>query len=1005
MKKVFKKMVKNMSSKNVYDIWDKTEKELHEIAEGKINVENIKMEDFDVQFDYETGELEYVLFKDKVNDQSMIRILRLFRVVEIPALIRSKMNGEKAFRDILKDFQDGSVSFVKLDAFKPGEDTVFCYGLLKEGKVEEKERLLKETKRQEKTLRAQFKSAYDNVKLASLTLEENWIFLENFGFQKLFMTRGIPRKDSGMGRQTGSDVYGMHPQSEEESEIFYKGMTSGKRGEHEAGDAYLVLSIFDMLDPEHIHFLLRKNQDIFDRLQSSIRHGIMENHSAGLPIMMGLGMGLGEGTVYQEGVGHNHMEGTADGSNTMKASTEMSGETKATASGVTQGMNQGTSETNGTTNGTNKGTSAGTGFLPFVDVNGSMGWSNSENFTNGTTYGTSSAESNQTSLGTSTQNGSSTGSGTSHTVSSAQGTSNSVSNGSTTSNSQNASLAGGANLSQGLGSSREGYNSMVEVALEMVVGLQSMRLREAENIGMFTSRTFVLTKDEESKDKAMALWKQAYLDENTPFPTHIQNFEGETERNMIRYAKMMKKTNIKEKRPCLLENDRFETYLTPSEMTAFGPIATNRLGFTTSHEPIPQAIRMPGKMTTGAFLGHQLDTVLNEVRDQKYFLNFPPFSHMLVSGNTGVGKTVFTKRLAVEMHNVYDANVIVFDWAQDYRSAINYIKNPNKYRLFTFDPSFMTTRINLIAPPKNVPKDVWSSTVAQLFCFAFGLGGRSLLIITDIMRSLIGAMPNPTIKDLAYKIEEEYQDRMEKSGNKMDFNEKATFSSMKDRFKLWLKEDSIVYQSMCAKGNFLNIEELIEGECFRVFECSHLPEEVIPFVVNGISAAIFHYCEHNRKVLRKPTYTFFEEAHTILQEPSGNEPLAIKETIFEKINRISRKYNLFTVYICQNPEEMPPALYNRIPVQMTLNIQSDEGRQLFVASAGRDPIRKDRNLVDFISRMPRGMVLIRQGIFDHGDMTKGELTAFMAAPLPMDTDHISNDVFKSLYAKKVKAVH
>jgi hypothetical protein len=37
-------------------------------------------------------------------------------------------------------------------------------------------------------------------------------------------------------------------------------------------------------------------------------------------------------------------------------------------------------------------------------------------------------------------------------------------------------------------------------------------------------------------------------------------------------------------------------------------------------------------------------------------------------------------------------------------------------------------------------------------------------------------------------------------------------------------------------------------------------------------------------------------------------------------------------------------------------------------------------------------------------MTKGELTAFMAAPLPMDTDYISDEVFKSLYQKKVKAV-
>lgn len=1005
MAKLFSKAKKTLSEikngKSVYELFDVTTEQLQEIAENKNHLSVIQMEE--IRPVYKTdGRLDYVQFTSAENGTKEVRVLRLFRIRSIASQIRTKMNNQKAFADILKEFSGGEVTFTKIDAYKAGEDLIFTYGVVMEGLEREIQRLVEKTDLYIHALRAQFKGAYDNIEICSLTREEHWMFAENFHFSELSWVRGIPQKDSSKGAKTGSDFYNAHPMAEEEAEVFYKGMIASDEDGAFEDTSFLLCSTFDLIDASTIEKLLDKMHNMISKLQSSVEQGLNESETIGLPIMMGLGIGDGFSTSEQNGTntteGTTITEGSTQGTSVGSGVAEQSG----VANGRTEGQQIGTSETNTLSNSNN--TSVG-GRVMGIGADSGWGESEANGISKSEAYTAATNTQESTSTTTSTQEQTSQSTSISEGKTNTQGQTSVL--GTQAMNTNSSTVAAGTSIGSNSGVGRRIVDAAMRTSLEKAE-LNLQRVTSALSIGMFEGRTVILTPNKRVKTKAEFLYKQAFLTEGTPFPIRIEQFNEKDERKIIRYAKMLRKTNEKERRVTLLEREKFSTFYTVEEMTAHNPIQTNMPGYTTSHEPIPKSIRIPGKMKKGAFLGYQLNSVLNERSSQPYYLSKESLTHIGVYGNTGMGKTTCVKRLTIELRNELDVNVLVFDWATDYRSVMDHLHNKADYFFHTFEPNFFGLRLNLIKPPKNVPHDIWSGVLAEIFCIAFGLGNRSLLIITELIRELLQQVPNPTMKDLAAKVDAEFEDRSQKAGKMMDFNEKSTFSSMKDRLQGWMGEKkdakgnvvydrtkTAMYKSLCEEGYFMEIEDLIKGDFYRVIECGGIPEGDRPFVVNAIAAAIAYYREYNRSMLAKPMYMVFEEAHEVLSQSTGNEPIAQNETIFEKMNRFTRKFGLYFLYSCQKPETIPKGIFDTTPTQITFQIPSIVSKEMFVSSGGRDEVRADKDLVNFLSRLPFGTAVIRQGKIQN--IVDGEFAAVKIEKLLLDQENISNDFFKKIY--------
>jgi hypothetical protein len=221
----------------------------------------------------------------------------------------------------------------------------------------------------------------------------------------------------------------------------------------------------------------------------------------------------------------------------------------------------------------------------------------------------------------------------------------------------------------------------------------------------------------------------------------------------------------------------------------------------------------------------------------------------------------------------------------------------------------------------------------------------------------------------------------------------STFSSLKERMMEWMDKNHPVYESMC-KGPFVNVEDILNGHFVHLIECGHLPAEVKPFVINGITAALFYSSKFN-KASRKPLYLFFEEAHVVLSSITGEEPLKVNETIFETINREARNYNMYISYLCQSPELLPELIFDNSPLRFIFNIASSEGKSALVSAAGRDPQRLDIDLVKWISRQPDGVCLVRNSKFTR--IVDGE---FVAVKVIMEyNEDIDDETFRSMLGR------
>jgi len=994
--------------KNIFNTLDISVDKLEEIHQ-KSKLECIDYVSFDTLFD-EKGIFDCAIFKTKTNGKKRVRVMRLLHVKSVANPIRTELDNEKAFRNILNKFAKVEISFVSLYSYKPGENVIVGYGVLMEGDESELEKIKKVTSLYIGSLEEKFRAAYSIVEIEPITLSEEWIF-EGFYYDHLTVMRGVPKPDASTGARVGSSGYSNAPMvGRQVSEILLRGMTANKKGKIAQGHPFLMYSVFDQLKYEEIERALYHIQNTLGKLSSSREISVSESENFSFPLLFAFGFGEMTGHTHSASAGEDKSTSISGSEAVSKNISNSKGLTDGESHTITDGVNASTGESK--THTENGGGTVGVN----IGINDNYNWGKSDADAENSAQGNSHA--NADGKSTSVSNTATEGNGISNTkgIAESKGTSTTETQAENKGTSNNSNISGGVSGGDGSGISRHQVDHFFQFAIETYMK-NERRFQESLRDGMFDSRTFILTKNEQAKVVAEELVKQSYIDNQSPFPVRVLDIDKEEEAILKKYVKSLAKPTAPELKPFLPEPYKYSTYITPLETTAFSLPQENFQGYLSSFDPIPRSIALPGKMDDGAEIGYQLNPALNVLSPTAFNIFFDMLGHIGIFGATNTGKTVFVQKFISSIHNKYDINFMLFDWTRNHRSLIGHVKDPKKFRYNSFEEGYFPLKVNLVVPPRGVSPFVWNPAIAELLCYTMGLGERSFRIITKVLRMVQERAKEqgyiPTMEHLVRQLAREYarrakihvdgknahitsvSDTIRQNTKFMPSNEQQSFNSMIERMEEWLDPEHPVYKSMCEGDRFMTVEELVSGDFVHLVECGQLPAEVRQFVINGITAAVFYYCKSRDVKLKKPTYLIFEEAHTILKTKSGNEPLDIGETIFETINREARNFNLLIGYICQSPEKLPPLIFDNLPLRVVFQIPDEDGKRKIISAGGKDPIRLDYDLVKWLSRQPMGTCLIRNSKIKK--IQDGEFTAVQVHMLP--TDELNNRMFRTIYEK------
>ena len=961
----------------------------------KSKLDSIEFRLIDPKFNEKSGNFDYALFKNKVGRKEETRVLRLFRIKSVPELIRKEQNNHIEFKNILNQFGKKNISFVTLYAYKPGKNPAICYGVLAENTEGKLENTLQESEYYAKALELKFLTAFHNIEIAPVTFHEDWIF-DSFHYHHLTIARGVPKPDTSLGLQSGSSPYSSPVETEKQvSEIVLKGATGMINTGQSEGFPFLLYSVFDKLDKKETIRAFNKVQNMLGMISSSKILSVSESENFSFPMIFGFGFDAMFGHAHSQTMGMSEGHGTSDS----VTNTLTDGNSHAVGNNETSGVSDGTSNQTSTQESQShtQGKNAGINYIGNFGSNESNaiqtgnGVSDGQNHTDSHQLGSS--ETNQTSHSAAHANA--------HGVQDNVSKTNSQGDTSSSGQGHNNNIGAGVSAGDSTGINRMQFDQFFQTA-EEIYSLYLQRYNQSLREDMFDYRMFILTPDKETKIYMEELIKQAYVDANSPLPLRIESLTPEQENILIRYARAMKKPEALESRAAIVDKYRYSTHVTTSECTAFSLPQINLAGYNSSFEAIPQSVTFFGEMPLGAKIGKQINPIVNVLSPYFYQLTLEMIKqHILIAGATGQGKTYFNNRFIAEIHNTFDVNVLIFDWFTNYRSLPGALKDKRKFRFNSFS-DLRPVSVNLLRTPKGTSDFEWAAILSEILCLTLGLGDRSFRIITDVIASVKEMKPDPTMEDLIDGIMAEKNKRNREymeSGERMPFNEQQTFSSMYERLKTWKNKLHPVYKTMC-QGPFTPIEDLVDGSFVHLIECKNLPKDVRPFFINALTAYIFYYAKNGRQQLDKPTFLFFEEAHTLLSQQTGEEPLKVGETIYETINREARNCNLFISYICQSPEKLPELIIDNLPLRFIFQFPSDEGKNMMVSAAGRDPVRLDVNLKNWISKLPRGTCLIRNSKYDH--VKDGEFAMIKVSPTYVEK--ISDEYFKKILNDLPKSI-
>ncbi len=265
-----------------------------------------------------------------------------------------------------------------------------------------------------------------------------------------------------------------------------------------------------------------------------------------------------------------------------------------------------------------------------------------------------------------------------------------------------------------------------------------------------------------------------------------------------------------------------------------------------------------------------------------------------IFGRTGSGKSILCKILCCSIIAKQSASLVIFDMHQEYGMFSKTDNSPglkfffpSSVEIFTLDPDNKAARALLIDPAEITPSDL---IVALQDLSPAMIDAIYIIQAKKRGRSLIEAIKSAT--------PEEYEGKIHA----------AALQALKRRIE---RLDRFTFIRPTAGDFFAQITSLIKARKSIVLDFGRFGNESTAylFIANLLARRLYDfYMERSSELPR--LVIFLEEAHKFLA------PEVLNYTIFDKLARETRKFNLILALVDQRParidEEVRSQLANRI---------------------------------------------------------------------------------------------
>ena len=813
---------------------------------------------------------------------------------------------------------------------------------------------------------------------------------------------------------------------------------------------------------------------------TGVSQGLSSATSTGKSAAVSFGEGASQANSTSAGISSSHSltDGYGSGVSETQGSSQSVGVTQGTSSsvGVTQGVSdsvgvtQGTSQSVGVTQGTSQsvgvtqGSSASTalsrsettGVAEAAGTSSSLGISKGDNFGLATNTGVASGVSTQsgtnasTAISQGTSQGSNLGVATNlgQGVSSSQSVANGVSDSQSSSTQQSVSYASseqaGTSTGSSLGASwgmagSMGIAPMVSLSLAKklydehkravatTLTTQRNRMMTARQEGAFQGFCYLVTPDPLTKEQCVAaamsaFWGPAEKGE-LPVRFHALNdLPREEAAHLLAHARTFSACRVREPSLEALEAYAYSTVLTTSELAVLShPPRIDLPGIQSSLEPVP-AFRVPTTEDGQIHLGHVVNAEIDEVTDYRFGLHAEHLAHVLVAGETNMGKTVTAQQLFANYVNLPPKSVavlgeggevreelrhyggLVLDWKRTWRGMLHHVPRDRFRFVSLWDPS-LGFKYNLLQVPAGVPVSVHQDMVCEALSLAMGLGQRG----RGILRSLVGnlyrrpmslryldpdaapgaesnVMRTPALSRFVGMADlyEEVCDAMTDKGRTQIGNNLRDgyqvvqmrlqqFAAQEEMAKIYTRDTCEVelaekpaIAERAEEGEFtldgcLTIHDLVAPGEVVVMEGGPLDPGLKKAVITSLVTSIFTWARiQGDRAFDPAKLVVLEEAHQVLV--SGDDADAqiggIGETIWEQMWNEGRSYGIKLMAICQMPDKMPDSVVANSGTVISHAVSTPKAQETVMTKIGKDLRIDHRQYGRFLAKIPQGRAIV-----------------------------------------------
>lgn len=562
------------------------------------------------------------------------------------------------------------------------------------------------------------------------------------------------------------------------------------------------------------------------------------------------------------------------------------------------------------------------------------------------------------------------------------------------------SLSQGISSSMGIGASigiSKSY-SFLDVEIKNIVELlefQVNRLKQAINghVGAFYTDMYIGTFTREAREAARVASRFAWYDDKSPIcPLQVLDIESEDEFiHMLQHFNAFSSCPKKEMdKYGQLESYKYSTILTSTELTAYThPIRLSDGGLFADIQNIPELsvpAEMKGEIYMGKIVsGYKWSIETGYVTPYDYRIKNEALMHTLFAASSRSGKTVAALRYVAEIANNVirerhgkRMRVIILDAKRDWRNLVQ-IVDKNRFRFYSMDNAdFYPFNYNPLKIPLGVPAEFYSDIFVNIFCRAYGLGVRSLSLLTTAVKEayedagvfattdkyeITRRSAQVTFKQVYDKLQDIVKSTTGR--DKIEALEKVL-----DRVVRYTWDNSIMHR-LYSQPTGMSIDELLGADDIVVIESGAIQGNNMVFLFGMLTASLYIYAKYLPDNFngedQYETLLVIEEANKVLTGDSGDTENGIKgQSIFEEMMDQAAGLGLFVTAITQEPSKIPSSIIANCGITFAGKLRDEKDIDTIMTAIGKESRYDDRNIRKFFPKMPIGWFIVQTSrVYDY----------------------------------------